>query len=245
MTTPAHYLYPLRTLTLALSFSVLVACGGGGSAPAPISAPRPVPVSYVKVCNSGEKEGTGKCPLSPALGVNADEWACTADTNTGLLWEVKRPGLGGIQNNPRSESYAYSNYDRTDRPQLFQTGSGGINGGYVNPTPSDIDAPRNALGFAKEVNEQTGANTLCGTRSWRLPAQTELESLLDLTVVSTPATQSSPPIIRAAINEKYFPNTNPSEPYASSTPTTDPAFQRDLFTNNITFQTINKTVVTN
>lgn len=235
--------HALRTIAFGAPLVVLVACGGGGSvSPAPISAPRLVPLSYVKVCNNGENEGTGTCPKNAALGDKPEEWACTADTRTGLLWEVKRPGLGGIQNNPRSESYLYSNYDRTDKPQLFQTGSGGINGGYVNPTQSDIDAPRNALGFAKEVNEQTGADTLCGTRSWRLPAQTELESLLDLTVVSTPATSSSFAIIRAAINEKYFPNTNPSEPYTSSTPTTDPAFQRDLFTNNITFQTINKTV---
>ena len=206
----------LRAVWLAAPLSVLMACGGGSSvspAPAaPIAAPRPVPLSYIKVCNNGENEGTGTCPKNAALGDKPGEWACTADTRTGLLWEVKRPGLGGIANNPRSEAYLYSNYDRTDSPQLFQPGPGGVNGSYVNPTLADIGAATNAQGFANEVNEKTGPGTLCGTRSWRVPTQPELESLLDLTVVSTPPPM---PIIRAAINEDYFPNTNPSEPYAS------------------------------
>ena len=231
----------LRAVLLAAPLAALLACGGGSVNPAPAATPPPVPLSYVKVCNNGENEGTGTCPKNAALGDNLEDWACTADTRTGLLWEVKRPGMGGIQNNPRSESYLYSNYDSVNSPQLFKPGSMGVNGTYVNPTQSDIESSNNALGFASEVNRQVGPRALCGTRTWRIPTQTELESLLDLKVTSTP-----PPLpkIRAAINQDYFPNTNPSEPYASSTPATDSRQYEPLtyYTNNVTFKTINETV---
>jgi Protein of unknown function (DUF1566) len=46
--------------------------------------------SFVKVCNSGFDRGVGTCqsPL-PAPGPGLNDWACTRDNVTGLLWEVK------------------------------------------------------------------------------------------------------------------------------------------------------------
>jgi len=46
--------------------------------------------SFVRVCGSGEEEGSGTCPAHPAVGTGPDQWACTRDLVTGLLWEIKQ-----------------------------------------------------------------------------------------------------------------------------------------------------------
>ncbi|HEV8691066.1 MAG TPA: DUF1566 domain-containing protein [Ideonella sp.] len=45
--------------------------------------------SFVRVCNSGVPAGEGSCPKQPELGPLPDQWGCTLDRVTGLLWEVK------------------------------------------------------------------------------------------------------------------------------------------------------------
>ncbi|NOT83672.1 MAG: hypothetical protein HOP02_02590, partial [Methylococcaceae bacterium] len=39
---------------------------------------------YSKVSNTGNA-----IPASTALGTNADDWACTYDSSTQLIWEIK------------------------------------------------------------------------------------------------------------------------------------------------------------
>jgi hypothetical protein len=46
---------------------------------------------FSKICNSGEAAGSGACPADPALGTGTNDWACTRDNVTGLIWEVKTP----------------------------------------------------------------------------------------------------------------------------------------------------------
>jgi hypothetical protein len=41
------------------------------------------------VCHSGDLAGTGSCAASPQPGDGTDEWACTLDNVTGLMWELK------------------------------------------------------------------------------------------------------------------------------------------------------------
>ena len=45
---------------------------------------------FTRVCSSGEDEGTGSCPVAPVVGTGHDDWACTRDRVTGLLWEIKQ-----------------------------------------------------------------------------------------------------------------------------------------------------------
>jgi hypothetical protein len=45
--------------------------------------------AYRKVCNSGEFAGVGACPANPVFGAAANEWGCTQDRVTGLIWELK------------------------------------------------------------------------------------------------------------------------------------------------------------
>jgi hypothetical protein len=44
---------------------------------------------FQRVCGSGEAAGTGTCPAMPARGTGPDDWGCTRDRVTGLLWELK------------------------------------------------------------------------------------------------------------------------------------------------------------
>ena len=45
---------------------------------------------YVRVCGSGQDAGAGTCPAAPQVGTGPDDWACTRDVVTGLLWELKQ-----------------------------------------------------------------------------------------------------------------------------------------------------------
>jgi len=43
---------------------------------------------FTRVCMSGELEGQGACPASPALGNISNDWACTKDNVTNLIWSL-------------------------------------------------------------------------------------------------------------------------------------------------------------
>ncbi|MCL2830684.1 MAG: DUF1566 domain-containing protein [Betaproteobacteria bacterium] len=50
---------------------------------------------FSKVCNSGEVAGTGTCPADASLtaaGTGPDDWGCTKDNVTGLLWSLYDEG---------------------------------------------------------------------------------------------------------------------------------------------------------
>lgn len=56
--------------------------------------------SFKRMCNSGELAGTGSCPVRPTIGLEPDEWGCTYDQVTRLVWEVKVPD-GGVRDPAR------------------------------------------------------------------------------------------------------------------------------------------------
>ncbi len=45
--------------------------------------------SFTKVCRNGELAGTGNCPANPVYGSQFNNWGCTKDNVTGLIWEIK------------------------------------------------------------------------------------------------------------------------------------------------------------
>ena len=96
--------------------------------------------SFAKVCQNGELAGTGTCPTDPVQGRKANQWGCTLDTVTGLLWEVRVDDPGSF----RDMHLRYTNL----RPDQ---------GGFGSAT--------DAKGYVDRVN----AAGLCSATDWRLP----------------------------------------------------------------------------
>jgi hypothetical protein len=141
-------------------------------------------VKYYKIANNGSD-----LPESALLGSAPDDWGCTRDNTTGLIWEVKNAD-GGL----RDLNKTYTNYDDTTQAQKWNGST------YVNPTQAEIDAASNSLGLAKTVNN----SGLCGYGDWHRPSVYELLGILDWSYSPT-------------INPTYFPNT-PSSYFWSGSP---------------------------
>lgn len=63
---------------------------------------------FTRVCNSGQAAGTGSCPANPVLGPGPNDWACTRDNTTGLLWEMKTAANSGDTFASLSAAEAYA-----------------------------------------------------------------------------------------------------------------------------------------
>lgn len=123
------------------------------------------------------------------LPAGALEWSCVRDNHTGLIWEVKAND-GSL----RDWNHRYTWYN----PDAATNGGGaGVQGGG---TCTDSDCDTHA--FVAAVNAQG----LCGANDWYLPAPHELLTLVRYDV-------SSP-----AIDTQYFPNTQTSLSFWSSSP---------------------------
>lgn len=142
---------------------------------------------FTKVCNSGEWAGQGSCPASPTLGSGANDWACTRDNVTGLIWEVKVNDSSHL----RHMNHSYTWY-MTDSPD----GNNGTASGGSCKDSGRCDTEK----FVADVN----AVGLCGATNWRMPTIKELEGIADLG-------RANP-----AIDTNYFPNTPPSFVWSGS-----------------------------
>jgi hypothetical protein len=136
---------------------------------------------FTKVCNSGEAAGTGACPVNPALGSGANDWACTRDNVTGLLWEVKTDD-NGLRDKDRFYTWYNSNASSNG-------GDPGI------PTAGDcVNTACDTEKYAAAVN----VTNLCGHTDWRLPRKEELRSLVDY---------SKSGVSQPTIDTAFYPNT--------------------------------------
>jgi len=142
--------------------------------------------SFAKISNTG-----AVVPASTQFGSGANDWACTYDRVTGLMWEVKTatPGV----------RYMYHTYTWYSTDASNNVGLEGVaNGGSCA-----ISGTCDTEGFASSVN----AVGLCGHTDWRVPHVKELESLIDFGSTFPP------------FDSTFFPNTVGSN-YWSITPYT-------------------------
>jgi len=109
---------------------------------------------FTKIANNGSV-----LPASAVRGSEPNDWACTRDNVTGLIWEVKT--LGGL----RDSRNIYAWY----QPDGPNGGSPGTPGGGVCPV-----GPCDTHHFVQAVNAQG----LCGATDWRLPTLGELHSIV-------------------------------------------------------------------
>jgi hypothetical protein len=141
---------------------------------------------FTKLCRSGEAAGQGKCPPNPMPGEGPNNWACTRDNVTGLIWEIKS------NSGTRSNNHTYTWYNPDGK---FNGGNSGVkNGGKCEGSECDTRS------YIQTVNDQA----LCGARDWRLPTKRELLSIVD-------NSRSNP-----AIDTVFFPDSQPSYYWSSS-----------------------------
>ena len=140
--------------------------------------------SFTKISNSGNP-----LPNSAVLGSGPNDWACTRDNVTGLIWEVKTDD-GGL----RDMGWTYSWYNPDPATNGGFEGYADDGNICFNPARCDTDK------FVMDVNAQG----LCGAADWRLPDRFELESI-------TSIDRWVP-----AIDSTFFPNTGSSDFWSSS-----------------------------
>ncbi|MCH8477476.1 MAG: DUF1566 domain-containing protein [Wenzhouxiangella sp.] len=99
---------------------------------------------YTKVSNSGQA-----LPDNASLGDGPNDWACTRDKRTGLMWEVKR--TSGL----RAASHNYT----------WRSGNTGNIGNTTSCSNTLAPATCNTEALVNRYN-QIG---LCGSSNWRLP----------------------------------------------------------------------------
>jgi len=151
--------------------------------------------SFTKIANNGKP-----LPNSAQLGTGPNDWACTRDNITGLMWEVKTDD-GGL----RDQRWIYTWYDPDPRS------NGGDDG---LPVESD-DRPFRQLAYCFDSDrcdtatyvEDVNRTRLCGHSDWRLPDLFELISISTHPLRTTDP--GAPPwlLFDPAIDTVYFPNT--------------------------------------
>jgi hypothetical protein len=140
--------------------------------------------SFTKISNSGQP-----LPASAALGSGPNDWACTRDNVTGLVWEVKTN-----DNGLRDKDWTYSWYN----PDASTNGG---SAGYADYGNNCFDPNRcDTHKYVADVNGQG----LCGASDWRLASKDEL-----LSIVSNDR-------YNPAIDTAFFPNTQSNVFWSSS-----------------------------
>lgn len=162
----------------------------GGSSP---NSGRSNGFDYTKISNAGTP-----LPASATLGGGANDWACTRDNVTGLIWEIKVDDYGHLRH--LHNTYTWYNTDAT-------TNGGG------SGTLGNLASCINSLGgqYCNTQNYVAAINAagLCGAADWRMPTLKELDSIVDLGRTGS------------AIDPNYFPNTATVDgPYTESYPVT-------------------------
>lgn len=139
--------------------------------------------SFSKISNSGEM-----LPATALLGTGPNDWGCTYDNVTGLMWEIK------TASGRRSSAHTYTWFS-TDSSNNT-TGTGTANGGTCGDS-GQCDT--------EKYVQLTNLTPMCGHTDWRLPKIEELVGIVH-------HGRTYP-----AIDPDWFPNT-PDANFWSGTP---------------------------
>lgn len=115
-----------------------------------------VQADYTKVANDGSA-----LPKTVQLGTAAKSWACTYDSKSKLIWEIKTEDRV-----LRDVHWNYSWYASS-----ANAGNAGTANGGNCADASNCDSEK----FVQQVNKAG----LCGAKDWRLPTSAELQTLID------------------------------------------------------------------
>jgi hypothetical protein len=142
--------------------AMLAVCMPVATVATPTLAQQGVTKPFAKVCNNGSMAGTSAggqaCPARPVQGPRPDNWGCTLDRSTFLLWEVKT--LTGLT----AFNSRFSNVDNFVPGQL---------GNGQSATPNQINAKTNSIGYTNDINNAR----LCNHMGWVRPTLAQLQSI--------------------------------------------------------------------
>jgi hypothetical protein len=147
---------------------------------------------FSKISSSGQL-----LPEDATVGTGPDDWACTRDNHTGLIWELKLNDSSHHRH--RLHGYTWFNSTSPD-------GNSGAEGNTASCNASLGESNCNTQNYIATVN----AEGLCGSSHWRLPTRTELEGILHYGRISP------------AIDLDFFPMTT-SANYWTAIPRVDQA----------------------
>ncbi len=153
--------------------------------------------SFTKICVNGKRAGQLGCPADPQRGSNPDNWGCTQDNVTGLIWEIKTDDAG-----LHDKDWLYSWYEPDPiipNPVINGGGPGTLDPGLLVICHSSTLC--NSHAYLTAVNSGSG---WCGYKDWRMPTMEELGGIVNYG-------REKP-----SIDIAYFPETDYSIPYWSS-----------------------------
>lgn len=154
---------------------------------------------YTKISGDGSE-----LPDDAELGPGLDDWRCTRDNQTNLIWEVKL-------NMPSSLSH-FAHRFTWYSPDVSSHGG---NPGVIGPTHlcNEILEGCSTYDLVQTINMPE--NGLCGAHDWRVPRRRELQSLLDYQKLGLPR-----------IDSTWFLDGGPTEfgYYSSATVASNPTF---------------------
>jgi Protein of unknown function (DUF1566) len=125
---------------------------------------------FTKISNAGNA-----LPANAVLGTATNNWACSRDNVTSLVWEVKtsNPSTPGLRD--AANTYTWYNPDASS--------NGGDAGSTGNATSCNSTLTAcNTQDYVAAVNS---AN-LCGRSDWRLPSYKEAWSIFNAQIVGAP-----------------------------------------------------------
>ncbi|MBZ2189930.1 DUF1566 domain-containing protein [Alcanivorax sp. JB21] len=149
---------------------------------------------FTRLCGSGATAGFGECPENPTPGDGPNDWACTRDNVTGLIWEVKLDDAGQLRHG--GHTYTWYNTD----PDTNGGDAGRLDGGTCAGSACDTQA------YVAAINALNEGNGLCGVRDWRLPDRVALQSVVHYGRSSGPA-----------LDTEYFPNMMVNQYWSAAT----------------------------
>ena len=156
-----------------------------------------VSTKFTKISSTGEE-----------LSVDATEWDCVKENETGLIWE-KKTNDGGL----RDSAWTYLNtslgFDIIGRIKSGQSGTQNpvYLDGMCSISTSNTD---NTFCHTEDYIDAVNAEGLCGYSDWRLPTENELPTLLHCSEGFTPKWDSFVCFSNYITDTTYFPDNYPN-----------------------------------
>lgn len=180
-----------------------------------VASTQKLPKRFTKISNNGKA-----LPDEAKLGNGENDWACTRDNKTSLIWEIKTDDEG-----LRDKDWGYTWYNS----DLIS--NGGFSG-YGNDEGLSKNCVNKSNCNTEDYVRGVDALGLCGSHNWRLPSLDELLSLVYCSEGKNADFYCAPNSLKPTIDPDYFPNSRFSIFWSSTSAPDDPNYSWGVFFTN-------------